>query len=535
MSNQFLKLRRSAVPGKVPETSSLEYGEIALNTYDGLAFMKKSGSSGEEIVTIGSTQDAFTGSFSGSFTGSLQGTASWAYNALTASTADNFLVRQNITASNALIQGTITAQTLVVQTISSSIIYSSGSNKFGDELTDTQQFTGSVTITGSLNSPIITGSLFGTASWATNFLTSSVTSASYALTASYLEGYISPFPFTGSAQITGSLGVTGSVSISGSQGNLFTANIDTLVLTGSLITTGSMRLTGSMNVLGSITSSLFGTASWAQNFLTSSVTSASYALTASYVNPLNQQVIITGSLVHGNAGNIATGEQSHAEGEGTQTIGNFSHAEGLGTIAYGNYSHAEGQDTIASGSHSHTEGNQTIALADHQHVQGKYNITSSVPAAFIVGNGTDSENRSNLIHAAGNKVQITGSLQVLGSITGSLFGTASWAENALTSSFLIGYTPYQITTGSITASVGVDPNETFLIKSGSITFLNISSSGDTTVNSNLFIIRNIITQQPVLTVSQSIVQITTQSFDPTGTIDAGSIWITANNIYVALD
>jgi hypothetical protein len=36
--------------------------------------------------------------------------------------------------------------------------------------------------------------------------------ASYALTASYLQGYISPFPFTGSAQITGSLGVTGSIS-----------------------------------------------------------------------------------------------------------------------------------------------------------------------------------------------------------------------------------------------------------------------------------------------------------------------------------
>jgi len=54
MSNQFLKLRRSAVPGKIPDTGSLELGEIALNTYDGKAFMKKSGSAGEQIVTIGS-------------------------------------------------------------------------------------------------------------------------------------------------------------------------------------------------------------------------------------------------------------------------------------------------------------------------------------------------------------------------------------------------------------------------------------------------------------------------------------------------
>ena len=58
MSNQYLKLRRSAIPGKIPETSSIDFGEIALNTYDGLAFIKKSGSLGEQIVTIGSGTSA---------------------------------------------------------------------------------------------------------------------------------------------------------------------------------------------------------------------------------------------------------------------------------------------------------------------------------------------------------------------------------------------------------------------------------------------------------------------------------------------
>jgi hypothetical protein len=53
MSNQYLKLRRSSVPGKKPDTASLDFGEIALNTYDGLAFMKKSGSAGVEIIPIG--------------------------------------------------------------------------------------------------------------------------------------------------------------------------------------------------------------------------------------------------------------------------------------------------------------------------------------------------------------------------------------------------------------------------------------------------------------------------------------------------
>jgi hypothetical protein len=45
---------------------------------------------------------------------------------------------------------TITAQTLVVQTITSSVLYSSGSNVFGNALSNTQVMTGSVGITGSL-------------------------------------------------------------------------------------------------------------------------------------------------------------------------------------------------------------------------------------------------------------------------------------------------------------------------------------------------------------------------------------------------
>jgi hypothetical protein len=63
----------------------------------------------------------------------------------------SIIATQNITASNALITNTITAQTLVVQTITSSIVYSSGSNIFGNELTNQQTFTGSVSITGSLS------------------------------------------------------------------------------------------------------------------------------------------------------------------------------------------------------------------------------------------------------------------------------------------------------------------------------------------------------------------------------------------------
>lgn len=65
----------------------------------------------------------------------------------------------DITGSNALFTGTITAQKLVVQTVTSSVLYSSGSNKFGSQLTDIQSFTGSLRVTGSGNHWVMGGNV----------------------------------------------------------------------------------------------------------------------------------------------------------------------------------------------------------------------------------------------------------------------------------------------------------------------------------------------------------------------------------------
>lgn len=54
MANE-IKLKRSAVAGKQPTTSQLGLGEIALNTTDGKAYMKKSESGTESIIEIGAT------------------------------------------------------------------------------------------------------------------------------------------------------------------------------------------------------------------------------------------------------------------------------------------------------------------------------------------------------------------------------------------------------------------------------------------------------------------------------------------------
>ena len=63
---------------------------------------------------------------------------------------------------------------------------------------------------------------------------------------------------------------------------------------------------------------------------------------------------------------------------------------------------------------------------------------------------------------------------------------------------------------------------------------SVSGSSSTFIN-DIFLIKDRTTQQPVLTVTQSIVQFATQSSIPTGTTNAGSIWFTSSSLYVGLE
>jgi hypothetical protein len=47
-----VKLKRSAVAGRIPSTTDLALGELALNTYDGRIYLKKSVSAVESIVVL---------------------------------------------------------------------------------------------------------------------------------------------------------------------------------------------------------------------------------------------------------------------------------------------------------------------------------------------------------------------------------------------------------------------------------------------------------------------------------------------------
>lgn len=109
----------------------------------------------DDTVNIG-TFNAEAIKVSGSFariTGSLLGSASWANNATTSSYILNSVsasfASTASSADNLLVRGTLTAQTIVVQTITSSTDFVTGSSRFGSLSTNTHQFTGSVSISGS--------------------------------------------------------------------------------------------------------------------------------------------------------------------------------------------------------------------------------------------------------------------------------------------------------------------------------------------------------------------------------------------------
>ena len=56
---QTVQLKRSATAGAIPSTSDLALGELALNTYDGKAYIKKSVGGTESIVEVGVQSGSF--------------------------------------------------------------------------------------------------------------------------------------------------------------------------------------------------------------------------------------------------------------------------------------------------------------------------------------------------------------------------------------------------------------------------------------------------------------------------------------------
>ena len=122
---QNIILKRSATSGKIPTTASLALGELAINTYDGKAFLKQSGSE-HKVLTLLATDN--NGNIN--YTGSLNLTASFA---ATASYINPLNQAVTITGS---------------VTISGSTTQVGNNTLFGNTL-----LTGSITISGSTTTP----------------------------------------------------------------------------------------------------------------------------------------------------------------------------------------------------------------------------------------------------------------------------------------------------------------------------------------------------------------------------------------------
>lgn len=184
---QNIILKRSAVPGRVPDTGSLNFGEVAINTFDGKIYFKKSGSI-ESVETIVTTNSITSGSIfvSEDITiqrdlyvirdvvtygdidagGALSGSGLSINDTLTID-HNNFQLTGSAAITGSLtVLGQINATQFNINVISSSIIFESGSSKFGNTIDDTHQFTGSVAITGSF---LVNGTEVGVAAGPNTF------------------------------------------------------------------------------------------------------------------------------------------------------------------------------------------------------------------------------------------------------------------------------------------------------------------------------------------------------------------------------
>lgn len=242
-------------------------------------------------------------------------------------------------------------------------------------------------------------------------------------------------------------------------------------LNATLDIIGSQVITGSLEVSAGITGSFLGTSSYATQALTASfyggsVTSASFASTASYVNPLNQNVTITG----------ASSNSLRVKGSGTTSATNAMLVENSAGTSILNIAD-NGDSTITGSLAISTLGATLLSLGPSgseymvARASGYIGINNTTPTGFLhirssQNNGSTwvllAQNSTAALPGNNNggpgtilairddyKVSITGSTNISGSltvtgsanfgggITGSFLGTASYASMALTASYAL--------------------------------------------------------------------------------------------------
>ena len=139
--------------------------------------------------------------------------------------------------------------------------------------------------------------------------------------------------------------------------------------------------------------------------------------------------VASGNSSHAEGHTSATGECSHAEGINSYANGKASHAEGINTLSEGALSHAEGGDTEAKGKYSHAEGFNTKATGNQSHAEG-YSTTASKVSSHAEGDSTNASGDNS--HAEGKKSTASGAQSHAEGISTRASGEDSHAEGSST-------------------------------------------------------------------------------------------------------
>jgi hypothetical protein len=285
--------------------------------------------------------------------------------------------------------------------------------------------------------------------------------------------------------------------------------------TGSAIISGSLTVTGSISATQGFTGSLFGTSSWATNSITSSyitssnvygpfgansVLSASYALTSSFAISSSfattssfavsaswapTQTINTGSFAT-TGSNIFTGNQTIT---GSLAIINTTPRVTLRNSGSG----ASGQIVILAIDDTFTNktaGTSVFAMnvldagesikggivytkASNSATNTSINYNSSANTAIYISGSGDVGIRTTTPTSA--SLHVNGNVWA-NSFTGSLFGTASWATNAITASYVNTLNQNIQISGSLKLDPTQDPDPTGLDLDSTVLFQSSSNS-----------------------------------------------------------
>jgi hypothetical protein len=244
-----------------------------------------------------------------------------------------------------------------------------------------------------------------------------------------------------------------------------------------------------------VSASYANTASQANSATTA--TTASHALTASYINPLYQNVELHGNLVvYGTSSfNFVTSSQLDVDNSFI-SVNVFEPAERFGGLKIYDSGSSTATASFAWDSlHNHFvyQNSSGSTYTGGMFMSGPRNTGSlgdePTLTKWMVARSDGGDHLENTqIYSSASITQVTGSLNVSQGITGSLLGTASYALQALSSSFASTSSFLGSTTNAFLqngnsfgtlALLGTNDNNSLALETSGSTRMFISSSGDT--------------------------------------------------------